>query len=115
MVGGLISLMWCFIALAISMVKTTPRTSLFPEIDFASKVARNGGYLSPRYTRPGSRYSFQHMLSRLSNSDSYEIRRGLGSSKIYARLADPDIAGNKPFTLMSEQGGLPVSYRPSSI
>jgi hypothetical protein len=97
------------------MVKTTPKTSLFPEIDFASKVARSGSYMSPRYTRSGPRYSFQNLLSRLSNSDSYEIRKGLAPSRFYARGDDSDVGGNRPFTMMLEENALPLPQRVNRI
>src|SRR5579859_2695290 len=38
MVGGLFSLIWCLVVLTICMRQRTPVTSLFGDIDFASKL-----------------------------------------------------------------------------
>jgi len=104
MVGGLVSLMWCFTALVFSMARTTPRTSLFPEIDFASKVMRHGGHNS-RCIRLQSRHSFQNVLSRLNNSNTYEIWNALAPSKLYIRVADSEVEESRPITMIWERNG----------
>jgi hypothetical protein len=97
------SLIWCIGVLALSMTRKSPRTSLFPEVDFASKVARTGVPVSPRHARSQSRDSFQNVLSGLSNADSREIRRGLAPSTFYVRIAEPEFEGDRPVTMTSEE------------
>ena len=101
-VGGLVSVLWCFVALVLSMVRITPTTSLFPEIDFASKVARSPGATSSVYPQPGSCGSLPNVLSRLSNANSYAIRKGLTPSKFYVRAETWDVEGDRPISTMDD-------------
>jgi hypothetical protein len=75
MVGGLVSLVWCIVVLAVCWAEGFPITSMFPEVDFASKVAGR--------TTPDDTQSLPALLSNLSHSDSNEIRKGLRSSRFY--------------------------------
>jgi hypothetical protein len=76
MIGGLVSLVWCLFVLALSFTRATPGTSLFPEIDFASKVGNS--------SNPSHR-SLQHVLSTLSTSSSHKICEELARSMFYVR------------------------------
>lgn len=77
MVGGLISLFWCLLVLGLSLVRMTPGTSLFPEIDFASKLSGN--------TMPSSQ-SLLDILSGLSMANTCEIKKALAHSKFHVQL-----------------------------
>jgi hypothetical protein len=101
MIGGLLSLLWLVVALALAMVRSTPRISLFAEIDFASKVARKSPN-EPLHTE--SPLSFQTLLSGLSDADSSQIRRKLGPSTFFVRPVDSNIEGNRPLSMMTEEG-----------
>jgi hypothetical protein len=90
------------------MIRTTPKTSMFPEIDVASKVASKDP-ISPAGSR--GRRSFQNLLSRLSNSNSHEIRKGLATSSFFVRVADAEVEGTRPVTMMSEENGCPILTR----
>src|SRR5436190_16069447 len=114
MVGGLISLIWCIGALALSIAKIIPNISMYPEIDFASKVT---GYQAPEIRERNSVSSgaITNVLSRLSNANSREIRKGLAGSKFYVRVTETDVEGEKegirPVTLVSDNGGSRLSHR----
>ena len=77
----------------LSLVRTTPGASLFPEIDFASKISREANQLS---------YSLQNVLSTLSMANTFEIRRALANSKfhVYMNLPSPEIGRDKPITVI---------------
>jgi hypothetical protein len=92
------------------MAVIAPKTSLFPEIDFASKVTGHqmGGRDSVSWD------TLTNVLSRLSNASSREIRKGLGGLKFYLRVTEPAVEndGTRPITLVSEDnGGSRLSYR----
>ena len=91
MVGGLFSLLWCLIVLALSLVRRTPGSSLFPEIDFASKVS------SSREPKPASN-SVRDILSTLSTANTFQINRELARSKFYVQMApaNPEYGQDKP-------------------
>jgi len=80
LVGGVVSIVWCLVVLVVCWVEGFPITSMFPEVDFASKVA---GRTSPEDTQ-----SLPALLSSLSHSDSPEIRDGLGRSRFYMYKMD---------------------------
>jgi hypothetical protein len=88
MVGGVISLLWCLIVLALSLGRTIPETSLFPEIDFASKLS--GDLIS-------SSNSLQDILPTLSLANTCQIRRALAHSKFRVQLssANPELGQAK--------------------
>jgi len=69
MVGALLSLLWCLIVLSVSLLRPVPPTSLFPEIDFASKIPREA--------------SLWNVLARLSMASSWSITRQLAAEKLY--------------------------------
>ena len=96
MVGGIISLAWCLSVLALSLIRTTPGSSLFPEIDFVSKLSSK--------TNP-SRHSLQHVLSMLSTANSYEISRELAHSKFYVRInpPSPEMGNDKATSIIEWQ------------
>ena len=79
-VGALLSLVWCITALMLTLFRTTPGSSLFPEIDFASKIPRETRILP---------YSFQNLLSTLSLANTLEISRALANSKLHVKMDFP--------------------------
>jgi hypothetical protein len=109
MIGGLISLLWCIIALALSMAIIAPKTSMFPEIDFASKVT--GHEMGRRDSVSWD--ALTNVLGRLSNAGSREIRKGLVGMKFYLRVAETvsENGGVRPVTLVSEDNGSRLSHR----
>jgi hypothetical protein len=72
-----------------TLVRTTPGSSLFPEIDFASKIPRETS-ISP--------YSFQNLLSTLSLANTFEITRALANSKLHVKMnfPSPETEREKP-------------------
>jgi hypothetical protein len=78
MVGGIISLLWCLTVLALSFAQTTPGTSLFPEIDFASKITAQD--------KPSSLNVLPAFLSGLSMAGTFEIRKALERVKFYVHM-----------------------------
>jgi hypothetical protein len=86
------------------------KTSMFPEIDFASKVTGHqmGAIDSVSWD------TLANALSRLSNASSREIRKGLAGLKFYLRVAETGVEndGTRPITLVSEDNaGSRLSYR----
>ena len=96
MVGGVFSLVWCLSVLALSLVRTTPGSSLFPEVDFASKLSTK---MNP------SPNSLQHVLSMLSTSNSHRISRKLADSSFYVRInpPNPETGDSKPVAFIERQ------------
>jgi len=100
MVGGFLSILWCFASLLLSLYIQTPNSSLFPEIDIASKATdiSTSQYpiLSPSstYSHTGSyplvqnANSFSRLVSQLNNAGSIEIRKKLANARFYVRWAD---------------------------
>ena len=80
-----ISLVWCFIVLWASLsVTQIPRTSHFPEIDFAANISldENINHCHPSETRPVTT-----SLSELSNSDSAGIRKRFAFIRLVAKFS----------------------------
>jgi hypothetical protein len=102
MVGAIVSTIWCFIALGLSIFRIAPTTSFFPEIDFASKVTQ--GASTPRGPLP-SPLSFHELLSKVSNASSSEIRDVLAPAEIYVRVAPSvPVEGYRPISTISDHG-----------
>lgn len=78
MVGGILSLVWCLTVLALSFAQTTPGTSLFPEIDFASKITAEA--------KPSSLNVLPAFLSGLSMAGTVEIKKALDKVKFYVHM-----------------------------
>jgi hypothetical protein len=93
MVGGLVSLVWCLIVLVFSLSRVTPGTSLFPEIDFASKVSRDAN--SPPH-------SLEDILASLSVANTCEIRKALAHSKFHVQMnpASLELGQGRPVAVM---------------
>ena len=81
MIGGIISLLWCLIVLVLSFSQTTPGTSLFPEIDFASKVTSEDKTLALAF-----RSALPAFLSGLSMAGTFEIKKALERVKFYVHM-----------------------------
>lgn len=114
MVGGFISLLWCLVALVLSMTRIAPKTSMFPEIDFASKVTRHQAPDLVLSRNSGSSDALANVLSRLRNANSHEIRKGLAGSEFHVGVAETEVEdeGNRFVTLIPEDtGGSSLSHR----
>src|SRR5277367_478169 len=117
MVGGFLSILWCFAALCLSLSVQTPNSSLFPEIDIASKAtdAPNSQHLlspssSPIYTGSyplvQNANSFSRLVSPLNNAGSIEIRKKLANARFYVRWADVSGSGMGRVVLRARENGL---------
>ncbi len=109
MIGGLLSLGWCIIVMTLSMAGSPPKTSMFPEVDFASKVTEQHANRDSLAVE-----SLTDELARLSNATSREIRSGLARNKFYIRAAEVEVEpqeGLRPVTLVSDNGGSRLSHR----
>jgi len=109
MIGGLLSLGWCIIVMILSMAGSPPKTSMFPEVDFASKVTGQHADTDSLAAEP-----LINELARLSNATSREIRTGLARNKFYIRAAEVEVEpqeGLRPVTLVSDNGGSRLSHR----
>ena len=106
MAGGLISVLWCLVALGLVLARTTPRTSLFPEIDFASIIAASGYYVA-RHVGSGR---LLRLLSLLNNMGSSEIRKGLAPSMLFVTSEEPrDDVKETTFRIELKNNGLRYS------
>jgi hypothetical protein len=76
--------------LIVTMRIPSPNTSLFPEIDVASKILTDGTYDADWLT-PAQ--SVNQLFSPLSNAESLEIRRRLAFQRFFVRNSN-DYAGN---------------------
>src|SRR5579871_6620548 len=101
MAGSLISIIWCYTIMVVCLFRSTPATSVFTEIDFASKVT-----FAP-YMGFG-RYSIQELLSSLNESSSYQILRRL--SGVRFRMGE-----RRRISLELDENELPLSRRASRI
>jgi len=105
MVGGFLSILWCFAALCLSLYVQTPNSSLFPEMDIASKAtdmpSSQYPILSPSstinstgsYSLVHNGNSFSKLISPLNNAGSVQIRKKLANARFYVRWADTGGSG----------------------
>jgi hypothetical protein len=82
------------------MSARAPGTSLFPEVDFAAKVA----------SASTSIYSLPYLLSLLSNAGSYEIRKALAPARFYVHVVDPDSEKRASVVLEQRRPDSTLSY-----
>ena len=108
MVGGLICLLWCIIALTLTCLVKTPRSSLFPEVDIAAKMGDSLDYTTSRFSHYDS---FLEWASSLYNSESSQIRRRLASSKFLVRSSDWEVEEKRPIIVTLQEDELPVTQR----
>ena len=92
-------------ALVTAMFIQTPNTSLFPEIDIASKIVTEDGYEPHPFLAASS---FTQLLWPLSNAGSVEIRRRLAATRFFVRLSDKDVEGNRRVVLILQENGMPL-------
>jgi hypothetical protein len=106
MVGGFLSILWCFAAMLLSLYVQTQNSSLFPEVDIASKATDTPTSQYPILS-PSSTYnsytgsyplvqnanSFSRLVSPLNNAGSVEIRKKLANARFYVRWADTGGSG----------------------
>ena len=79
MVGSLFSLLWCLIVLSLTLVRTTPPATYFPDVDLASKVRGE--------QQSGSQpSSFSDVLSTLSLANSFKISKEISKTQFYVRM-----------------------------
>jgi hypothetical protein len=106
MAGGLISVLWCLVALGLVLARPTPRTSLFPEIDFASIIAASGYYVA-RHVGAGR---LLRLLSLLNNMGSSEIRKALAPSMLFVTSEESrDDMNETAFRIELKNNGLRYS------
>ena len=106
MIGGLVSLVWCILALTLTTTRIAPKTLMFPEITFASIVA--GHQVSQIGRRASVSWdALMNVLSELTNASSRKIRNGLAGLKFHVRVTEPDVqedGGEGHVSLVVEDG-----------
>ena len=78
-----------------------PNSSLFPEIDIASKIAPEDGH-NPHSLAPA--HSVTDLLSPLSSSESQKVRRRLASRRFWVQNLK-DYEGRARMVLTVEENG----------
>src|SRR5205809_5986544 len=86
MLGSVFSLVWSIAVLAICMRVQIPNSSLYPEIDFASKC------VNLRSEPTISASSASHLLYPLSNADSGQIRKRIGKTRFFVDVRESAVA-----------------------
>jgi hypothetical protein len=84
----------------------TPNTSLYPEIDFASKVVADD---SLETTPFAPLTSVSQLLSPLNNATSVEVRRRLNLRRFFTRFSANPFDGQRKVVLTLEDNGLLLS------
>ena len=99
-------MIWCFIALVLAMMVQTPNTSLFPEIDIASKLVTDTP--NERHYLEDTPRSLAQLLWPLSNASSMEVRRRLSPTRLFVRFSDNEFQddGNKRVIIKLEDNGM---------
>lgn len=92
MVGGFIALIWCFGTLCASWWIPTPEASLFPEIDFASKLPPIEKLNIMNLEEKPKAYSsvVERSIadfSTLSNAGTLEIKRRLARARFFIQFS----------------------------
>jgi len=112
MAAGIFTLVWCVTILLSSLLfARTPNISLFPEVDFASKVVVEGNSCRI-YDSSSSAAPVAKRLSPLSNATSTEIRNKLAAEVFLLRRAnrwESDVRGNGPVAIILQDKDLPLS------
>jgi hypothetical protein len=85
----------------------TPNTSLFPEIDLASKSATDVNHGETRYLEDTPN-TLSQLLRPLSNSYSIEIRRRLHAKRFFVRFSDNEFqdGGAKAVVIKLQDNGM---------
>ena len=86
----------------------TPNTSLFPEVDIASKLGTEKGYEATPFMEPRS---LTQLLWPLSNAGTLEIRRRLIGQRFFVRFSDTNEyqEERKRVIITLQENGLPLS------
>jgi hypothetical protein len=89
LLGGVISLLWCLFGLVIIILRETPRTSMFSDVDLLTKVSGSEGL---NHRAPiGAGESLQTSLVRLRDANSFQIRKRLAGTKIYVPVGETQV------------------------
>ena len=90
----------------------TPNTSLFPEIDIASKTAADVNHGETPYFEDTPR-TVSQLLWPLSNACSIEIRRRLRAKRFFVRLLDNESqdGGTKNVVIKLQDNGMLLSNK----
>jgi hypothetical protein len=110
MIGGFISLIYCVVIVCLGLFVKVPNNSLFPEIDFSSKVAVGDKFASS--------YSYSSLVANMSNADSFEVTRRLESSRFYLRFSNDmrsEVEGNRPIVITLQENGLMLGNKATMI
>jgi hypothetical protein len=88
------------------MIIQTPNTSLFPEVDIASKLATDTP--NERHYLEDTPRSLAQLLWPLSNANSMEVRRRLSPTRFFVRFSDNEFQddGNKRVIIKLEDNGM---------
>ena len=90
------------------MLIQTPNTSLYPEIDIASKLGTEKGYEATPFMEPRS---LTQLLWPLSNAGTLEIRRRLTGQRFFVRFSDSNEyqEESKRVVITLQENGLSLS------
>lgn len=86
----------------------TPSSSLYPEIDIASKIATEDSYKANPFAPT---QSLAQLLWPLSNSESLGIRRRLALSRFFVRLSDNEYEGSRRVVLTLQENDMRLPKR----
>lgn len=77
-VGAVVVAGWCLIVLTVCMFVETPNSSLFPDVDFASRIVG-----PPRFSISDLSLSISQLFYSLSNAKSSQIIGKLRNKRFY--------------------------------
>ena len=87
----------------------TPNSTLFPEIDVASKIGTEDGYEPTPFVESRS---LLQLLWPLSNATSLEIRKRLTGERLFSRFSETDLNdGPRRVILTLQDNGMLLSDR----
>jgi hypothetical protein len=115
MAGGFVALIWCFLALCASWWIPTPESSLFPEIDFASKLVPKDNFIFNLDEKPKVFSSVIENsvsdFSTLSNAGTMEIKRRLAPTRFFVQFSNKvdESATRRDVVLKVEEDSWPFS------
>jgi len=80
----MLSLLWSIVLLLACSSVQSPNTSFFPEVDFAAKC------VDVNVDQPSS---ISQLLFPLGNAESSDMKRQLGSTRLYVGATDMNMGG----------------------
>jgi hypothetical protein len=102
---------WSLIILTICMHVQAPNSSLYPEIDFATKcIDLNPSNRIPEIGKQRPKNTIARLMYPLSNANSREIEKRIAASRFYVGVTGSqtteDAAGHVAISLKNDMGRL---------